>query len=161
MNPVLAVLVLWAILAALGRYIAEEKGRNPREGALLAILFGPFGILLEALLPTDESAVEEKRRTSKAQLEQDRLDFQESRERFRRKQEAAARRAEWEKKKARNEYEELLEAKDLKPGPLAWFFLLPDLVQALLLGLAIPALLFGLFLFFRHQKEILDALGIK
>lgn len=41
-------LVLWP---ALGRWIALQKGRSFREGVVLALVFGPLGILVEALLP--------------------------------------------------------------------------------------------------------------
>src|SRR5260370_30727836 len=50
------VLLLWLpCLVWLGPYIAEQKGRNVWEGALLGLLFGPFGCLIEALLPTLEA----------------------------------------------------------------------------------------------------------
>lgn len=40
------------LLACIGGYVAIQKGRNRGEGFLLALLLGPFGILIEALLPS-------------------------------------------------------------------------------------------------------------
>lgn len=42
----------WLIFAMLGGYVAKEKNRDPAEGACLGLLFGPFGVLVEGLLPT-------------------------------------------------------------------------------------------------------------
>ena len=46
-----ALLVYFAELG-LALYVAYEKGRRPDEAFWLATLFGPFGILILALLPT-------------------------------------------------------------------------------------------------------------
>lgn len=48
---VVIVLVL-VVCAVLGRWIARQKGRSKREGTILGLLFGPFGCLVEGLLPT-------------------------------------------------------------------------------------------------------------
>jgi hypothetical protein len=41
-----------AIFAGLGAWIASQKNRDQGEGMLLGCQFGPFGALVEALLPT-------------------------------------------------------------------------------------------------------------
>ncbi len=35
-----------------GAWIASQRGRSKREGALLGFFFGPFGMIVEALLPS-------------------------------------------------------------------------------------------------------------
>lgn len=49
--PFIAALVYLAICAAVGWYIAVEKGRKDLEGILLGLLLGPFGCVVEGLLP--------------------------------------------------------------------------------------------------------------
>lgn len=48
-------LVAWivggAIFGILGAWIADQKWRSGSEGFMLGALFGPFGCLIEALLP--------------------------------------------------------------------------------------------------------------
>jgi len=41
----------WCAFAGLGYYIAGQKGRSEAEGLILGFLFGPVGVLVEALLP--------------------------------------------------------------------------------------------------------------
>lgn len=41
--------LVWILL---GGYVAQQKRRNMKEGVLLGLL-GPFGVLIEALLPTN------------------------------------------------------------------------------------------------------------
>ena len=41
------------IFTLFGRYVAIEKRRG--EGVLLGLLFGPLGVVVEALLPTGEA----------------------------------------------------------------------------------------------------------
>lgn len=53
----LFLLALWLIFGFLGAYIAEQKKRSGTEGFLLGFLFGPFGCLIEALLPTQHTAL--------------------------------------------------------------------------------------------------------
>jgi len=49
--------IMWIGLAAmvacavLGAWVAAQKARGAAEGFLLGLLFGPFGVLIEALLP--------------------------------------------------------------------------------------------------------------
>lgn len=45
----------------LGWWIATQKGRTPVEGAILGAGFGLIGVLLEALLPTDNEGLQAKR----------------------------------------------------------------------------------------------------
>jgi hypothetical protein len=51
----LIIIVLWVVMSAFGFWVASQKNRNPVEGLLLGLLFGPFGVLIEALLPTNPS----------------------------------------------------------------------------------------------------------
>jgi hypothetical protein len=46
------VLVLAVAFGGLGAWIASQKGRAGGEGLALGLLFGPLGVLVEALLPT-------------------------------------------------------------------------------------------------------------
>jgi uncharacterized membrane protein YeaQ/YmgE (transglycosylase-associated protein family) len=56
---VLVCLVVGLIFGGLGSWIANQKRRDGGEGFVLGFLFGPFGCLIEALLPnklaTDQS----------------------------------------------------------------------------------------------------------
>lgn len=65
-NPLLAMLPgvgwaealflisVYAIWIPLGGYVAKQKRRNVTEGVLLGFL-GPFGVLIEALLPNNSA----------------------------------------------------------------------------------------------------------
>lgn len=44
--------VMALICGVLGRFVATQKGRPSTEGFMLGLLFGPFGVLIEGLLPT-------------------------------------------------------------------------------------------------------------
>jgi hypothetical protein len=58
---VLGYLAILAILmGALGSWIAIQKSRNPAEGFVLGLFFGPLGVLVEALLPTRPKGRDEK-----------------------------------------------------------------------------------------------------
>jgi hypothetical protein len=46
------VVVICLACAWLGCWITAEKRRNPDEGMMLGLVFGPLGVLIEALLPT-------------------------------------------------------------------------------------------------------------
>jgi hypothetical protein len=52
------LLYLWSVLAfctvfgLFGSWVARQKQRRELEGLILGALFGPFGVLIEALLPT-------------------------------------------------------------------------------------------------------------
>lgn len=50
----LVLLVVWfGGFAALGRWVAMNKRRRGAEGLTLGLLFGPLGVIVEALLPTN------------------------------------------------------------------------------------------------------------
>lgn len=44
--------VWWLACAGLGGYVSAQKGRNPGEGVVLGLLFGPLGVVVALLLPT-------------------------------------------------------------------------------------------------------------
>lgn len=44
--------VALAVFGCLGGWVASQKGRRPVEGLSLGFLFGPFGVLIESLLPS-------------------------------------------------------------------------------------------------------------
>jgi hypothetical protein len=47
----IGILILGAMFAGLGYWVADQKGRSTTEGAVLGFLFGPLGVLIVALLP--------------------------------------------------------------------------------------------------------------
>lgn len=47
-----AVLLMSLHFAGLGVWVAQQKGRSLREGALLGLLYGPVGVIVLAVLPT-------------------------------------------------------------------------------------------------------------
>jgi hypothetical protein len=51
MEYLVVIGVVWLIFAGLGSWIASQKRRDGGEGFLLGLLFGPFGCLIEAVLP--------------------------------------------------------------------------------------------------------------
>jgi hypothetical protein len=51
---IVGVIVVWLSSGALGAWVAFQKGRGASEGFTLGVLFGPFGVLIEALLPNRE-----------------------------------------------------------------------------------------------------------
>lgn len=44
--------VAWLACVFLALHVAHEKGRTLTEGVVLSVVFGPFGVLILALLPT-------------------------------------------------------------------------------------------------------------
>lgn len=45
-------LLFWAIVFGwLGSWVADKCGRDPLEGMVLGGVFGPFGVIVEGLLP--------------------------------------------------------------------------------------------------------------
>ncbi len=42
---------VWFLCACFGAWVACQKNRSGHEGFFLGVLFGPFGVLIEALLP--------------------------------------------------------------------------------------------------------------
>lgn len=47
-----AALVVGAICGMFGAYISGTKNRNPYEGLALGFMFGPIGLLIAVLMPT-------------------------------------------------------------------------------------------------------------
>ncbi len=59
----LVALGMGIICGSLGVYIATQKGRNEWEGLLFGFLLGPFGVIIEALLPEQEPSERPERNT--------------------------------------------------------------------------------------------------
>jgi peptidyl-prolyl cis-trans isomerase A (cyclophilin A) len=92
---IVSALVSGLVFGALGAWIASEKRRGEGEGLLLGLLFGPFGVLIEALLPTlSADEIAKRQENEKLRLLLARKEEEEIR---RRAQEAAAERARWRK----------------------------------------------------------------
>lgn len=51
---VLAAAFVLLASGTFGAWVAQQKRRSGGEGFLLGCLFGPFGILIEALLPAGD-----------------------------------------------------------------------------------------------------------
>jgi hypothetical protein len=51
-----ALVVGAGVFAVLGAYISNEKNREPGEGVILGLLFGPLGCLIAAILPSKEAS---------------------------------------------------------------------------------------------------------
>lgn len=49
-----AMVGVWCLMGWLGGWVARQKRRPPHEGAWLGLLFGPLGVIVEALLPSAE-----------------------------------------------------------------------------------------------------------
>jgi hypothetical protein len=77
----------------LGSWVASQKGRNRGEGFWLGLFLGPFGVLLEALLPTLSAA----EREAKAEAFQRAKVLERSRLEARRVRRAYGRRALWDR----------------------------------------------------------------
>jgi hypothetical protein len=131
----------------LGSWIAGQKGRDPAEGFCLGAFFGPLGCLIEALMPAIEAPPArpptEKERADAAAYhalvvadrKRQQADLEAEVRAARKFAEARAerRRLWWA------ERDKAYRAKGVKPGPWAWFQVLPEWVQAVALGLAAPA----------------------
>jgi hypothetical protein len=52
------VLVVWLVCGAIGAVICEEKGRSALGGLLLGLLFGPLGVIVCAVMSTNQQALE-------------------------------------------------------------------------------------------------------
>lgn len=46
------LIVVWIAMGCLAAWIAAQKKRAPVEGFLLGLVFGPLGVIVEALLPS-------------------------------------------------------------------------------------------------------------
>jgi hypothetical protein len=56
--------ILAVAMGGLGAWIASQKQRDPSEGFILGLLFGPLGCLIEALLPSRNRGFGTSRRPS-------------------------------------------------------------------------------------------------
>jgi hypothetical protein len=150
---IVGYLVVAAVFGFLGLWIAAQKNRSEGEGFLLGALFGPFGALIEACLPSlaraapvapavDPGAASRQQSAREADreywAEQRRIQAEYLKARDERR---AERRVLREERQA--ERDKAYRARGVEPGPFAWFHALPDLTQALILGatLAVPAVI--------------------
>jgi hypothetical protein len=96
MGDILAIVIVLGLIlwGPLGSWVAAQKGRGGMEGFLLGAVFGPFGVLVEALLPTDGRALEEGAAAAELARRRDAAYFEQARaESQRRRAELKARRA--------------------------------------------------------------------
>lgn len=56
MGFLIATCVVLLLTAGLGAWVATQRHRGAGEGLVLGLLFGPFGVLVEALLPAGTPA---------------------------------------------------------------------------------------------------------
>lgn len=122
-------LVFWACMIALGTYVAAEKGRSSEEGVLLPVLFGPFGVLILALLPSKAKPANSSEKATSprqdAQATKEAIQRYHARIEAERKAEEKAiiernerRRAERDRK--RIERRKHYMSRGITPGPFAW-----------------------------------------
>jgi hypothetical protein len=57
----LLLVLLWAVFAGFGSWVARQKNRSPVEGATLGFLFGPIGVIVEAVLPQGQDKPKTRR----------------------------------------------------------------------------------------------------
>jgi hypothetical protein len=143
------IVVIAIVFALFGSWVAGQKNRDQGEGATLGCIFGPFGVLIEALLPTlqppappteaELTAQRERERQRREKLEAEARAFQQWREaRERELAEQREAQARWLRglrddfvggcKVVREEYKALWEA-------------IPDWVKMTALGLVIGVIL--------------------
>lgn len=146
MEILIGGLVLWAIFSGLGCWIATQKHRPPEEGLVLGLLFGPFGCLIEAVLPTLQPKApnpSEPPGPPPKQTAQAReggfvrlVKVESPEERYRRDQRAAQQREREfiAKERAREERREWVNRMVWRFG---WFRALPETLQPILIGLAV------------------------
>ena len=53
MDFLVILIPIWIVMGAFGAWVAMAKNRSPIEGLMLGLLFGPFGVLITALLPNE------------------------------------------------------------------------------------------------------------
>jgi hypothetical protein len=51
-------LAAWIWCACLATYVAAQRGRSPREGFMLGLLFGPMGVVAIGSLPREAVTAE-------------------------------------------------------------------------------------------------------
>ena len=119
------LLVGWVLMIGLGMFVSGEKGRGSGEGCLLALLFGPFGILIAALLPSKAAAatplVDHRQADVRDRIaQQDKEARREAFRRFLARVEAVqfTTIARWGLR--RTEKREAYLARGITPGPFAW-----------------------------------------
>jgi len=158
MEPAFAIglMIVWLVFACLGAWVASQKRREPVEGFFLGLLFGPFGCLIEAVLPTltkkeaeakgaaltpQDSQAEERQKLIikkwKERREAEEKAEQVAAEARIAKVRAKLEQANVEREAARKVRRERLIAQGIDPdrNPLVlWFIQLSDLSQALLMG---------------------------
>lgn len=134
------------LFGCFGAWVACQKNRGFDEGLALGLLFGPFGVLIEALLPSlptpasqpsldkQASAAAADAYAAKARREADDIAMQQARAAWLDKQALAAADAAANAKARREAQHAALREKGIEPGPMAWFKVLPDWIQAVLMG---------------------------
>lgn len=65
----IAGFVLAVVMTPLGAWVATQKRRSAGEGALLGFGLGPFGVLIEALLPTGDARPHSRPRPDRAAID--------------------------------------------------------------------------------------------
>jgi hypothetical protein len=163
---VIGVLLIFAfVFGSLGNWIACQKNRDGGEGFLLGCLFGPLGVIIEAVLPTisneaiaaaeraqaqedawrqaQREAQREAQRQRRAQrVRESRAKLREFLVKFEAEQKIRSEEAGRQRSKRRKARDKELRARGIDPDdPLAWYRVMPDLAQALLLSVAfaVPA----------------------
>ena len=126
---VAVVVVSWGIMIAVGAYVSSQKGRGDAEGVMLALVLGPLGILIAALLPSKVAApMTVAQRQAAARAHAQFADAQkQAMKRYAAKVEAGKLAAEAEAERQRAERErrrierrDAYLARGITPGPLAW-----------------------------------------
>jgi hypothetical protein len=51
----------WLLLCGVGAYVSNAKHRPGAEGFILTLILGPLGVLIAALMPTEEPPKPERR----------------------------------------------------------------------------------------------------
>jgi len=164
------LLLFWLMMGALASWIASQKGRSGVEGFVLGVLFGPLGVIVEAVLPSPISLPPAPRVHSQAAagaappLSDDEIERMRRREIERAKllarqmellreneEQAFAYRREVYRRLARScRYLLLLAWSSVRYFLLfGWFRDIPDWLQAIALGLvfAIPGIILLILLF--------------
>ncbi|MBV8486773.1 MAG: hypothetical protein JO161_00705 [Planctomycetaceae bacterium] len=146
-----AAAVTWLSFAGYGYWIASIKRRNPGEGAILGLLLGPIGCVLEATLRERTAEEINQERERRQQEAEERLQEQRQRQADRqaeaeqRPKEANARaevaRIYREEQIAR--FSRWFDRAIIKFG---WYKALPEVAQPIVLGLLISLPIVGLLI---------------
>jgi hypothetical protein len=135
----LGVMLNAAICGGAGAYCSVQKSRDGTEGFLLAFFLGPFGVIAAACLPDLRGST----------ADPDAAEFQRRLDAVRAAEKEACAEAAALKAARRKERERWYRARGIEPNAWAWFWALPDVAQAVVVGLAlsIPALILVVVLF--------------